>query len=221
MKRKNERDDETVAVVVVDVQGDFTEAKNGSLAVPGTGHEYVELVAEAIRKLREAGFLIVGTQDWHPGDHISFYSSHPGKAPGDIVSVDGRTQMLWPPHCVQDTENALILLDNDLVHMFVRKGARPGFDSYSAFRDDGGDETELDGILQTHRVRKVVTFGLATEYCVKFTVMDGLAKGYNVIAIESLCRGITPSGASSAIKEMERAGAVILKSLDIDKIRTL
>jgi nicotinamidase/pyrazinamidase len=212
---------ENIAVVVVDVQGDFTELKNGSLAVPGTGKEYIEEVERAVRRLNEAGFLIIGTQDWHPEDHVSFYSRHPGKAAGDVVRVDGRAQALWPPHCVQGTENARIVVDNNLFRMFVRKGTNAGFDSYSAFRDDGGNETELDGVLKLNNVGKVVTFGLATDYCVKYTTLDGLKKGYRFILIEDLSRGIDLLNTARALDEMKTEGAVILRTLDIDRIKSL
>jgi len=213
--------DGAIAVVVVDVQGDFTEARNGSLAVPGTGNDYIQAAESALRRLADEGFLTVGTQDWHPRDHISFYSTHPGKSPGDIISIDGRTQVLWPPHCVQETENARIAVDNSFFRVFIRKGANPGFDSYSAFRDDGGKETELDQVLKRNKVQKLVVFGLATDYCVKYTVVDGLRKGYRIIVIEDLCRGITPGGAASALEEMRREGAVTMKTLDIAGIRNL
>ena len=83
------------AVLVVDIQGDFTEWKHGSLAVPGTGEDYVKRVAEATVRLRDAGFVVFGSQDWHPPDHMSFAVNHPGKKPMDVVTVDGRTQVLW------------------------------------------------------------------------------------------------------------------------------
>jgi nicotinamidase/pyrazinamidase len=221
MTEKAGGSEETIAVVVVDVQGDFTEARNGSLAVPDTAGFYIETVEAAVRRLGEAGFLIVGTQDWHPKGHISFHSNHRGKGIGDVIQVDGRAQILWPPHCVQGTEGARILVDNSLFREFIRKGTRSGFDSYSAFRDDGGSETELDGILIPRKVRKVVAFGLATDYCVKHTVLDGLRKGYRLIVVEDLCRGITPTGTHLALDEMRSKGAITLNTLDIDKIRVL
>ncbi len=99
---------------------------------------------------------IFGTQDWHPADHISFASNHPGKKPFDSLVVDGRTQVLWPLHCVQGTENARVLIDNNLFLAMVRKAQNPAFDSYSAFQDDGGAKTELDTILRRNGDRKPV-----------------------------------------------------------------
>ena len=140
-------------VIVIDVQGDFTEMKRGSLAVPGTGEEYVREVEEATRRLKEAGLVIFGTQDWHPAGHVSFASSHPGKKPFESIVVNGRTQVLWPPHCVQGTENARVLIDNNLFLAIVKKAQNPAFDSYSAFRDDGGAQTELDAMLRTNEIK--------------------------------------------------------------------
>ena len=79
-----------IGVIVVDVQGDFTEWKEGSLAVSGTDEAYVRQVEEVTRKLRDAGFLIFATQDWHPPNHISFYTNHPGKKPFEVIEIEGR-----------------------------------------------------------------------------------------------------------------------------------
>ena len=100
--------------IVIDIQGDFTKWKQGSLAVPGSDEGYVKSVEMATRRLKEHGVLIFGTQDWHAPDHISFATSHPGKKPFETVIIDGGTQVLWPPHCIQGTENARVLIDNNL-----------------------------------------------------------------------------------------------------------
>ncbi len=212
---------EQIAIIVTDIQGDFTEYKKGSLAVPGTGEDYIKDVEGAVRRLYEAGFLIFGTQDWHPENHVSFCTNHPGAKPGDIIRIDGKSQTVWPPHCVQGTENARIVIDNNLFLATVKKACHHNFDSYSAFQDEGKNETELDGILRRNKVKKVVTFGLATDYCVKHTSLDGLRKGYRFIVIENLSRGITPETTHQALEEMRREGAIILKDLHTDKIRTL
>jgi nicotinamidase/pyrazinamidase len=218
---RQETKEEAIAVIVVDLQGDFTQFKDGSLAVPDTGTEYVKDVETATRRLRKEGFFIVATQDWHPADHISFYTAHRDKKPGDVALIDGRTRMLWPPHCIQGTENARVLIDNTLFHSIVKKAQDPRFDSYSAFQDEGGKETGLDVILHKNKVRKMVIFGLATDYCVRYAALDGLRRGYRVAVIEGLSRGITPEGTAHALVEMERAGALILTKFDIEKIRAI
>lgn len=205
-------------VMVGDLQGDFTEWKQGSLAVPDTGPDYVKKVEEVTTVLYDAGFPIFGVQDWHPADHISFYTNHPGKKPLESVEINGRTQVLWPPHCVQGTENARILVDNNLFLAVVQKGRDRRYDSYSAFQDDGGHQTEMEAILKRNGIETVVLYGVATDYCVRATALDAVHAGFQVIVIEELCRGITPDSSQEAWEEMREAGARILEKFDIDKI---
>lgn len=208
-----------IGVIVVDVQGDFTEWKKGSLAVSGTDQTYVHKVEEATRRLAEAGFLIFATQDWHPPDHISFYTNHPGKKPFEVIEVDGRKQVLWPPHCVQGTEGARILVDNNLFRAVVQKGRDPRYDSYSGFQDDGGHRTEMDTILKLNGIDTVLIYGIATDYCVKATALDAAKAGYKVIVVKDLCRGVAPDTIKKALEEMRSAGVLIMEHLDIEKIK--
>ncbi len=208
-------------VIVVDVQGDFTEWKEGSLAVPGTDEAFVRKVGDATRSLQTEGFLIFGTQDWHPGDHISFYTNHPGKKPLETIEIDGRTQVLWPPHCVQGTENTRILVDNNLFLAIVQKGRDKRFDSYSAFQDDGGHKTEMESILRRNGIETIVLYGIATDYCVRATALDAVGAGFKVILIEELCRGVAPDSSKNALEEMGRAGVIILDKLDVTNIRSV
>src|SRR5208283_3823223 len=108
-------------VIVTDVQGDFTEWKKGSLAVPGSDEAYVKSAETATRHLSKMGLPIFGTQDWHPPGHTSFAVNHPGKKPFETITIESRTQVLWPAHCVQGTENARILIDNNLFLAVVKK----------------------------------------------------------------------------------------------------
>jgi len=208
-----------IGVIVVDVQGDFTEWKEGSLAVSGTDEAYVRQVEEATRKLRDAGFFIFATQDWHPPNHVSFYTNHPGKKPFEVIDVDGRKQVLWPPHCVQGTEGARILVDNNLFRAAVQKGRDPRYDSYSGFQDDGGQKTEMDTILRLNGIETVVVYGIATDYCVKATALDAAKAGYKVIVVKELCRGVAPDTIEKALKEMRSAGVLIVERLDIERIK--
>jgi len=201
-------------VIVVDVQGDFTTWKNGSLAVPGTDETYVKSVENATKELARQGYLIFGTQDWHPANHVSFYTNHPGKKPFDVIKVNGKTQVLWPPHCVQGTENARVLVDNNLFLAIVKKGKDPRYDSYSGFQDDGGHKTEMDEILKRNGITKVIVYGIATDYCVKATAIDAANAGYKVMVIESLCRGVAPDTSKAAIQEMKGKGITIVKDFD-------
>lgn len=213
--------EERIGVIVVDVQGDFTTLKKGSLAVNGTDSAYVQQVQETTEALSKEGFLVFGTQDWHPADHVSFFTNHTGKKAFEVIQIDGRTQVLWPPHCVQGTENAEVLVDNNLFLAIVKKGKDKRYDSYSGFQDDGGAKTEMDEVLKRNGVRKVVVYGIATDYCVKATAVDAANAGYKVAVVESLCRGVAPDTSEKALKEMEEKGVVILKEMDLGKIRNL
>ena len=210
----------STAVVVVDIQKDFTTAFKGSLAVNGTDHDYLKLVAEATKNLKGVGLPIYATQDWHPADHVSFASNHKGKNPLETITLeDGRTQVLWPDHCVQGSEGAKLLLDENLITGIVQKGANSKYDSYSGFQDDGGAKTTLDKTLKSTGIKNLIVYGIATDYCVKFTVLDGMAAGYNVIVVRDLTPEIAPDTAKAAWTEMEEKGAAIWPSLDMAKVK--
>ena len=208
-----------IGVNVVDIQGDFTRLKNGSLAVDGTDEAYIKAVEESTKKLKEAGFLIYATQDWHPVNHVSFFTNHPGKKAFDVIRLHQKDQVLWPPHCVQNTPGAEILLDNKLFKAVVRKGMDPQYDSYSGFEDDGGKKTEMNKLLKKDKIKKVVLYGIATDYCVRATALHAAAAGYKVIVIKSLCRGVAPDTSQKAIEEIKAKGIVVLDDLDLEKIK--
>jgi nicotinamidase/pyrazinamidase len=209
-----------IGVNVVDIQGDFTRLKNGSLAVDGTDEAYVKAVEESTKKLKEAGFLIYATQDWHPVNHVSFFTNHPGKKAFDVIQLHQKDQVLWPPHCVQNTPGAEILLDNKLFKAVVRKGMDPQYDSYSGFEDDGGKKTEMNKLLKKDKIKKVVLYGIATDYCVRATALHAAAAGYKVIVIKSLCRGVAPDTTQKAIEGIRGKGIVVLDDLDLEKIKS-
>lgn len=207
------------AIIVVDVQGDFTKFKNGSLAVEGTDEAYVKTVEENTKKLKAAGFPIFATQDWHPTNHASFFTNHKGKKAFDVIKLHGKDQVLWPPHCVQKTPGAEILLDKKLFKAVVKKGMDSQYDSYSGFQDDGGKKTEMDKLLKKDKIKKLVVYGIATDYCVRATVLDAVAAGYRVVMIRNLSRGVAPDTSQKAIDEMKAKGVVILDDLDLERIR--
>lgn len=201
------------AVLVIDVQPCFVAG--GSLAVGGADEAYVDRVRRATRWLSQRGYLVLGSRDYHPANHVSFASNHPGAQPFQVIQLpDGRSQMLWPAHCVQTAGDSRELVDNNLFFELVKKGQDPRYDSYSAFRDDGGSSTELDGILKAQGVRHLVVYGLATDYCVKASVLDALALGYSVVVVEKLVRGVAPDTAAAAIAAMTAAGATFVSSVE-------
>lgn len=206
------------AVIVVDIQGDFTTWKNGSLAVEGTDRTYVKRVEEVTKLLNKAGFPIFATQDWHPAQHISFYTNHPGKSVFDTVEIKGKSQILWPPHCIQGTEGACILIDNNLFTGVIKKGQNPLLDSYSGFRDDGGEETELHNILKLYCIDILIIYGIATDYCVKATALDAINYGYKVVVIQELSRGVAPDTSRNALREMRNMGVRIYTTFNLEDI---
>jgi nicotinamidase/pyrazinamidase len=213
---------EDLAVVVVDVQGDFTTAHKGSLAVPNSDQAYLESVAKATDQLKKAGLPVYATQDWHPADHMSFASNHKDKKPFEAIKLDdGRTQVLWPAHCVQSSKGSEILVNPALITKVVQKGMNSKFDSYSGFADDGGAKTELNSVLKAAGVKTLIVYGIATDYCVKATALDGLKEGYKVIVVQDLCRGVADETSKAAVEEMKQKGAQIWPSLELDKIKNL
>jgi nicotinamidase/pyrazinamidase len=210
-----------VGVIVVDLQGDFTTWKNGSLAVEGTDEAFVARVQKATEAGAGHGWLVFGTQDWHPADHISFFTHHEKKKPFDVIEINGKKQVLWPPHCVQGTENARVLIDNNLFMAIVKKGQDRRFDSYSGFQDDGGAPTELEKILKRNGIQRVVIYGIAIDYCVKATALDAARAGFKVIVVKKLCRGVAPDTSAQAIEEMKSQGITILDTFDMIKITDL
>jgi nicotinamidase/pyrazinamidase len=211
------REDRT-AVIVVDVQKDFTELAHGALAVEGTDQNFIDKVRATTEMLQRAGLPIFATRDWHPPDHISFYTRHKGKKPRDVITVWGRPQVLWPPHCVQGAEGAKLLLDEDLLEAVVESGADRDFESYSGFQDDGGNETSLHHLLQKRRITRLIVYGIATDYCVKATALDAVDRGYHVVVIKSLIRGVAPETSRVALKELEDQGVVLIDEVDFVKI---
>jgi nicotinamidase/pyrazinamidase len=203
---------ENTGVIVVDVQADFTELKSGALAVPGTDAQYIDDVAKATRKYQDQGLPVYFTLDWHPPDHVSFYTNNPGTEPFQEIEIKkGRKQIMWPPHCVQNSAGSEILIPIEEPAGTVQTGANPKFDSYSGFVDDGGHKTDLDRLLRRDGIKKLIIYGLATDYCVKYTVLDALKFGYQVELREDLCRGLSPETTESALGEMKAQGATILR----------
>ena len=196
------------------MQGDFTTLKNGSLAVDGTDQAFVARVKKATEMLKEKGYPIFATQDWHPADHVSFFSNHAGKEPYEAIELEGRTQVLWPPHCVQETENAKVLLDDDLFVAIVQKGKDKRYDSYSGFQDDGGAKTGMNKILKENGIKELIVYGIATDYCVKATAIDAVDAGYSVTVVEGLSKGVAPDTTARALDEMKAKGITLVKELD-------
>jgi len=198
------------ALIVVDVQNDF--CPGGSLAV-----EEGDDVVPVINSILGLFPRVVATQDWHPADHVSFASSHPGRKVLDLVNADGIDQVLWPDHCIQGTLGAELhpRLAVGPIGLLLRKGRRRELDSYSAFfENDHRSDTGLRHYLTGLGVPDLYVCGLATDYCVRATVLDARRLGFPVTVVTDACRGVDlPRGSVvEALREMEAAGARILES---------
>lgn len=197
------------ALVIIDVQNDFCEG--GALEVP-QGSEVVPIINKLIPKFD----IVIQTQDWHTPSHSSFASSHTGKDPYDTVELDYGQQVLWPDHCVQGTSGAefhpdLITKQSQVI---IRKGFRKSIDSYSTFyENDHSTKTGLRGYLKDRGINEFYAVGLATDFCVKWSVLDGIKEGFKVNVIEDAVRGIDLNGSlDQAWKEMKEAGASVIRS---------
>lgn len=182
------------ALIVVDVQNDFLEG--GALAVPA-GSEVIPV----INKLTPQFSTVVFTQDWHPKDHISFATNHEGASVYDVREVTYGTQVMWPAHCVQDTEGATLAAELDVPagSYNQKKGTNSAVDSYSAFLEaDRRSSTGLADWLRTQGIRKVYVCGLATDFCVSWSALDAKASGFEVAVVTDASRGIDINGSIAA-----------------------
>jgi nicotinamidase/pyrazinamidase len=198
--------DDRDVLLIVDVQNDF--CPGGALAVPDG-----DAIVPAVNRLARSFAHVILTQDWHPTGHASFASSHPGKRPFDAIGVSYGTQILWPDHCVQGTRGASFHPKLDVPHaeLVVRKGFRSAIDSYSAFREnDRLTPTGLAGYLRERGLERITMCGLATDFCVAFSAIDGREAGFEVTVVTGACRGIDLDGSlAPALRSMNKAGVSI------------
>lgn len=196
------------ALLIVDVQNDFIP---GGALPTQNGGEVVPVINELQRQFE----LVVATQDWHPQNHMSFASNHPGKKPGEVIDLDGLPQVLWPDHCVQGSRGAEFHRDLDVsrIARVIRKGTDPHIDSYSGFFDNGRRKaTGLERYLRDERVTDVFVAGLATDYCVLWTARDAHSLGFTTHVFADACRGVElqPGDIERAFDEMRRTGIDVM-----------
>jgi nicotinamidase/pyrazinamidase len=204
------------ALLVVDVQNDFLPA--GALPVQ-RGDEVIQVINRIMPRFA----LVVATQDWHPPGHGSFASQHPGRKVGDVIDLDGLPQILWPDHCVQNTRGAAFAPGLNVARFshVVQKATDPRIDSYSAFFDNGHRKsTGLGDYLRQQSVREIFIAGLATDYCVRNTALDGRQLGFDVIVILDAVRGVElkPGDSRRALDEMQLAGVRLVREADLNNL---
>jgi nicotinamidase/pyrazinamidase len=197
MKEFERIDDKRDVLLVVDIQNDF--CPNGALAVP-RGDEVVPVINQLAQRFAH----VLLTQDWHPPDHLSFASAHPGRKPYDTIAVSYGPQILWPDHCVQGTPGAGFREDLRIAHaeLVLRKGYHREIDSYSAFfENDRTTHTGLSGYLRERGFSRIFMAGLAFDFCVRYSAEDARREGFEVVVIEDACRGIDIDGSTAATQQ--------------------
>jgi nicotinamidase/pyrazinamidase len=201
------------ALIIIDVQNDF--CSGGALAVPDG-----EKIIPTINKLSKKFKKVIATQDWHPENHISFASNHPGKKEYEAIEKNGIEQVLWPDHCVTGTPGANFHpgLNTKNIALIVRKGTNPTIDSYSAFQEnDKKTITGLEGYLKSLQIKQIYLCGLALDYCVFYSAMDAKELGFETFVIIDGTKGIdSPQGnIDKSLNVMEKAGIKIVESKNL------
>lgn len=204
------------ALIIVDLQNDFFPG--GALQVQ-KGLEVLPVINQLLKLPFD---LIVATKDWHPPRHGSFASTH-GRSVGEVIDLDGIPQILWPDHCVQGTKGAEFHegWDSRKVQKVFFKGTETNIDSYSTFFDNGNRKsTGLADYLKEQGIDHVFLAGLATDYCVKYSVLDAARLGFKTHVVPEGCRGVNLhlADADIAFEEMKKAGAEIAHLQDVEKL---
>lgn len=203
---------ERSVLIVVDVQNGFTPG--GNLAVANA-----DQIIPCINQLAQQFHNVVLTQDWHPHNHISFADNHPGKQAFETIELDYGSQVLWPSHCVQGTQDAELHPDLNIptAQLIIRKGFHRNIDSYSAFKEaDQKTRTGLAAYLKERDIDTVYITGIATDFCVAWTAIDATELGFNTYVIEDATKAIDLNGSlQQAWQQMLASGVQRIMSTDI------
>lgn len=202
-------------LLLIDVQKGF--GSKGELPV-ADAEEVIPVINGLIPHFK----MVLASQDWHPDNHVSFFTRHSGKKAGDAIKHNGKQQPLFPPHCVANTPGAEFIdgLNVKAIDRIFRKGDDPDTDSFSVFNDNaGGKATDIEEYLNSLGVKRVFIAGLATNYCVEMSALDAVKAGFEVHVIADACKGIdSPPGAvKDSFKKMEKAGVKIVSSPELKK----
>ena len=200
-------------LILVDMQNDFMPG--GALAVA-----YGDATVPVANALATRFDTVVATRDWHPANHGSFVAAHPDSSVGDLTTLGGLEQIVWPVHCVQETHGAAFHDGLDMTHVdeIISKATDPDIDSYSAFFDNGHRRaTGLETYLRSRGVGRIYILGLATDYCVKYSALDALQLAFETWVVEDGCRGVElePGDTDAAIWEMRHAGVRMVLSKEL------
>ncbi|SDS42546.1 bifunctional nicotinamidase/pyrazinamidase [Gramella sp. MAR_2010_147] len=199
-------------LVIIDVQNDFMPG--GALAVPDG-----DKIVPVINELQEKFDLVIATQDWHPRKHASFASSHKGSREFEVIDLDGINQVLWPDHCVQNSNGASFhpKLNTSNIEAIFRKGTDIKIDSYSGFYDNAKQKsTGLAGYLREKGATKLYFVGLAAEYCVKFSILDAIDEGFDSILLEDVTRALSEDAFQKAKQDIRDKGGNMMSYKELN-----
>ena len=202
------------ALLLIDIQNDFLQS--GSLPVPDG-----DAIIPVVNRLQDYFELVIATQDWHPANHKSFASNHPGKKPLDVIDLHGVQQTLWSDHCIPGTWGADFpsSLNTNKVTAFFRKGTDPELDSYSDFYDNARRKsTGVAGYLKEKKVDELYLTGLAGDICVYYTAMDSLAEKFTTFIIEDATRSLNREDFEKAKKHFTENGGKVIQSTELIKV---
>jgi nicotinamidase/pyrazinamidase len=206
-------DHRTDILGLIDIQATFMPG--GELPV-ADGDGIIPIVNRLLTRFDHA----FATQDWHPANHASFATAHPGKQPYDTIEMPYGPQVLWPDHGIAGTASAALHpgIDQTRIEAIIRKGFRPALDSYSAFfENDRRTPTGLDAWLRQRRFSRLFLCGLATDFCVAWSAEDAARLGFTVTIIQDACRGIglsQPDGRTTMDSARERLTAMDVRFID-------
>ncbi len=200
------------ALIITDLQNDFMPS--GALPI-----KEGEAIIPIVLQIAPLFSHIYTTQDWHPNNHVSFAINH-GKRPGEIIEIHGKSQILWPVHCVQETLGADLIprLQRIAIEKKIYKGENPLIDSYSAFFDNEKKKsTGLNEYLKKRGIQKLFFSGFATDFCILYSIKDAIDQGFIAYVIRDACRAMNKEllDETKALVAMENYGAVIILSREI------
>lgn len=200
-------------LIIIDLQNDFLPG--GQLEVPGS-----EPIIAIINKLQHKFDLVIATQDWHPLNHMSFSINHPGRKAFDKIIIHNMEQILWPPHCVQESLGAAfpVELETHRIETIFRKGTNPLIDSYSAFYDNQHlKATGLVGYLREKNIKDLYFCGLAADVCVYYSIQDALKEGFRCHLIEDATYPLDKTKYQTLRGKLKERGVKFLNSWDLDQ----
>ena len=199
-------------LIVIDVQRDF--CPGGALAV-----ENADAVVAPINRLMQRFDNVVFSQDWHPVGHKSFFTSHAGRQPFETVRMPYGEQILWPEHAVAGTPGAEFHpdLDSSRARAIIRKGMNRDIDSYSTFfENDRKTPTGMTGYLRQHGFRRLFLTGIAMEYCVGFSALDGAAEGFEVHVVTDAMAAFRNADFEPMMRRWNESGVRQITTADLD-----